>query len=120
MKMRPARFRSKVAFIEENLEQTAQGGAQVTDNAYLIAWANVVPATGSERFIAEQMRTLVDYIITTRLDLSVKAKHRVVLPAGQILDVQAVLAGDNDPLMMKVLAGSRREAQQAAEAAPMS
>lgn len=103
------RFRSLLSFKARTRQADGQGGSAVIENTVCQVWCNVANASGSETFLAQQLRAITTYVITTRVNPLIKADQIVVDRQGRVLEVLDVLNDDNSPRFMRIPCRQYRE-----------
>ena len=83
-------LRHRVEF--QTLTETAdgQGGFVATWNTFDTVWANVVPASGSEKVMAQKLEENYDYNITIRYKTGLNSKMRIVFN-GRIFHIKSII-----------------------------
>lgn len=107
--IQPARFRSLLAFKSRSRAADGAGGTSQVLNTVAEQWCNVANASGSESYLAQQLRSDTQFIITTRSNPDIKADMLVVDRNGRILEVLDVLDDDDSPRFMRIPCKQFRE-----------
>lgn len=112
--MRPSQYRSLLTFKERVTQADDEGGVSVVENAKVQAWGNVGNASGSESYVAEQLRSQVEFTIEMARNAAVKADMIVTDRLGRVMEViGAPLLDDDHPRTMRVLCRQYREKREA-------
>lgn len=107
--MNTKEFRSFLTFQSLTATRDAQGGAALQPNTVCQVWGKLESASGNEKWVAEQLRTEVDFKITTRDNDLIKSDMQVVLRDGRLMKVLDVVRSDLIPRFMIVACRSIRE-----------
>lgn len=89
--VRAGEMRDRVTIQTRASGYNSSGDVSETWNTVDVAWAQVEPLQGSERFAAQQQEGLVQYKVTMRYRDDFGAEDRLVVTNGPTLDVQGVV-----------------------------
>lgn len=91
--MEAGKLRKRVSLQRPSTTFDAHGQEIVTYLTYMTVWASVVPLTGRERVLGEQIKSDVTVQVTIRHVKGVAAKHRVLF-GERVLEIDAPLNTD--------------------------
>lgn len=106
---RPSRARTLMAFKSVTRQPDDEGGLHEAMNAVALVWGALKMATGSESYVAEQLRSQVESTFETARRTDIKADMRATGRDSREWEVLAVVADDEHPRFMRVLLRQYRE-----------
>ncbi len=110
---RPSKFRSYLSFQSKTAQADDEGGRQEKPNTICQVWGHVGAASGSESWLANELRSVVEYSVTIAKRNDIKADMLVVDRKGRVLEVLAVVDDDDDARFIKIPCRQYRENTQA-------
>lgn len=105
----PPRFRSLLAFKSKTLQVDDEGGAAAIPNTVVEVWGHVGLASGSENYIAEQLRSQTEFVLIVANNPAIKADMTVTTRDGRVLEVLDVLRDDTLPRFLRIPCRQYRE-----------
>ena len=111
----PPKFRTLLSFKSKTLVPDGEGGGAVVNNTVVQVWGHVGAASGSETYIANQLKAQTEYILTVAVNRAIKADMLVTDRAGRVLEVLDVLDDDDMPRFMRVPCRQFREKNETDE-----
>ncbi|MCI0349391.1 MAG: phage head closure protein [Acidobacteriales bacterium] len=100
--MRAGTLRQRISIEQPAETQNDFNEPVVTWSLYATRWAEVVPLSGEERLIAQQVNAEVTHRVRLRYLAGVTTKMRIV-HKGRVLDINTILNQDERRAMLELL-----------------
>ena len=102
-KWKPSDMRHRVIIQERQRTSDGAGGYTEAWVTFKNAWCSIQPATGYEKYQAQQMQTPISHKIKMRYQSGITTKHRILF-GTRIFDLKEVLNENEEGAFLRIKA----------------